>query len=232
MFAPLPSLDDQPKLGVGAGWAGVRETPIQRPWFLGLTSRPGLRANAPRPAYDRGHVPRSVANRQGQPGDGDCGQEEAFMAYQATRRMTSDECRKLFDAADGRCGSCRGLLGDAWPTAHLPLMSIGSPSSHGVEPWCIGCAAAVGAVSAISIPGFTLREWQAEALEIAMACIWRRGSATIHAAPGAGKTSFTGRLPADEGSRMGGAPSRCCSKLRSTGAVARVIVRDERPPRR
>lgn len=117
------------------------------------------------------------------------------MEFGEVGRMTPDECRKLVEAADGRCQKCDGLLGDEWSEAHLPALSLGGPISGGlVEPWCFRCASTEGSAEATTIPGFTLREWQEQALEVALERMWRRGSATIHAAPGAGKTRFTGAV--------------------------------------
>jgi hypothetical protein len=45
-----------------------------------------------------------------------------------------------------------------------------------------------GAGLAIDLPNFTLREWQAQALDAALERSWKLGSTTIHAAPGAGRT--------------------------------------------
>jgi len=117
------------------------------------------------------------------------------MAYGPIQRMTVDQRRKLVEAASERCQKCGGLLGDEWPLAHLPSMNLGGPSAGGIaEAWCFACAAREGATSAIGVVGFRLREWQEQAVKVALERIWRQGSATIHAAPGAGKTSFTGAV--------------------------------------
>ena len=111
------------------------------------------------------------------------------------QRMTSDECQKVAEAAGGRCTQCGTLLGDNWPDAHLAQLGLSGSYATGVlEPRCAACACSTDAASA-AVPGeFTLREWQAQALEVALERIWKQGSATIHAAPGAGKTLFTGAV--------------------------------------
>lgn len=108
--------------------------------------------------------------------------------------MTPDEREHAFAAANGRCRQCNRPLGDSWPMAHLAAVSFAESGTTEPEPWCFHCAGAVGATTALAATGFKLREWQAQALEVALERIWQRGSATIHAAPGAGKTRFTGAV--------------------------------------
>lgn len=108
-------------------------------------------------------------------------------------RLSVEECQDIVDRSDGRCAGCGALLGDSWASAHLPALGrSGVKGRTGIQPWCMTCARAHGAATAISVADFTLREWQSQALEVAMERIWKQGSATIHAAPGAGKTRFTG----------------------------------------
>lgn len=108
-------------------------------------------------------------------------------------RLSIEECQKVADNAGGRCAQCGALLGDGWASAHLPSHGLsGSTDGGAIEPWCMSCAKSYGDDHAIDIPGFSLREWQSQAMEVAMERIWKQGSATIHAAPGAGKTRFTG----------------------------------------
>lgn len=100
---------------------------------------------------------------------------------------------EVADNVDGRCAQCGALLGDAWASAHLPTRGLSGSTDRGaIAPWCMSCAKSCRADQAVDIPGFSLREWQSQALEVAMERIWKQGSATIHAAPGAGKTRFTG----------------------------------------
>lgn len=109
------------------------------------------------------------------------------------RRLGIDDRRRLFVAAGGRCRRCGEHLGDDWEGAHLTAwINGGATSLSNMEAWCFPCNRSNGAKDVISLPGFKLREWQEAALETAMMQIWRSGFATIHAAPGAGKTSFTG----------------------------------------
>ena len=117
------------------------------------------------------------------------------MTRESRRRLSLDDRRQLFAAANGRCGRCREPLGDDWEGAHLVSWSNGGATSlSNMDAWCFACNRSNGSKDAISLPGFKLREWQEAALETAMEQIWRRGSATIHAAPGAGKTRFTGAV--------------------------------------
>ncbi len=108
-------------------------------------------------------------------------------------RLSIEECQKVADNAGGRCARCEAVLGNLWVSAHLPGHGLSGSWDRGpMEPWCMSCSRSLRADEALAIPEFALREWQAQALEVALERIWKQGSATIHAAPGAGKTRFTG----------------------------------------
>lgn len=117
------------------------------------------------------------------------------MTRDPRRRLSLEDRRQLFVQADGRCQRCDHPLGDDWEGAHLLAWAHGGATSlANMEAWCLPCNRSQGADDAIPYPDFRLREWQAEALDITLDQVWRRGSATIHAAPGAGKTRFTGAV--------------------------------------
>lgn len=125
-------------------------------------------------------------------------------------RLTLRQREVLYAAANGRCQQCGDPLGDAWKAAHLVSLQLAGPRPNGeFEPWCVACSSEMGADGAIAIDGFALREWQEQALEAGLERMWRQGSATIHAAPGAGKTRFTGAV---------------FLRMRAAGWIERLVV--------
>ena len=111
------------------------------------------------------------------------------------RRLTLNERRDLYDRADGRCQRCGELLGVDWHAAHLVAWSHGGATSlDNVEAWCPKCNLTLGANDAITPPPIVLREWQDEAITPILTQLFLDGRATLHAAPGAGKTIFAGEV--------------------------------------
>lgn len=109
------------------------------------------------------------------------------------RRLSLDQRRELALLAGGRCQKCNELLGDDWHAAHLISWTHGGATVlDNSEAWCKACNLAQGAVDAIVPAGLLLRGWQEQALEQIVERIYEQGYATLHAAPGAGKTLFAG----------------------------------------
>lgn len=110
------------------------------------------------------------------------------------RRLSLDERRELALRADGRCQLCKEPLGDDWHAAHLISWTHGGATSLGNgEAWCKDCNLALGSVDAVSASSpVLLRGWQEQALGDIVERLYEQGFATLHAAPGAGKTLFAG----------------------------------------
>jgi superfamily II DNA or RNA helicase len=110
------------------------------------------------------------------------------------RLATIEERRALYLRAEGRCQrtGCGELLGDDWHASHLTAWTNGGATSlDDMEAWCVPCNLDQGSTD-VAIPGLTLRPWQEEALTVVLERIFRSGYATLHAAPGAGKTILAG----------------------------------------
>lgn len=124
------------------------------------------------------------------------------------RSANLDERRQLYELAGGRCQRCGEPLGDDWHAAHLLAWVHNGPTRMGnLAAWCKRCNLSQG--SAGAIPGITLRPWQTEALEPILEQIYDTGVATIHAAPGAGKTIFAAAV---------------FRRLKAAGSVDRMVV--------
>jgi superfamily II DNA or RNA helicase len=117
---------------------------------------------------------------------------EARYGRDRRRRLSVSEARILYDRAGGRCQRCGAELGPDWHGAHLLSWSGGGATSLGnEEAWCPQCNLRLGAEDAPKLP-LELREWQRVALPQILLRLTQTGRATLHAAPGAGKTLFTG----------------------------------------
>lgn len=122
------------------------------------------------------------------------------------QRWTPEECNEALVQGLGQCSRCDTPLGDAWAGAHGVAVGVTGRGVRGPNLLCFACASA----GDLGLPpGFSLRAWQAQAIDEALAQIWRRGSATIHAAPGAGKTRFTGAL---------------INRLKGAGWIERAVI--------
>jgi superfamily II DNA or RNA helicase len=110
------------------------------------------------------------------------------------RRLTVADRRILFEKADGLCQRCGVPLAADWHSAHLVAYSNGGATTlENMEAWCPPCNLRLGAAD-VSAPPVELRPWQAYALPEILARLFQTGRATLHAAPGAGKTIFTGAV--------------------------------------
>lgn len=126
------------------------------------------------------------------------------------RRLSIKERQELFAAAGGRCQRCGTELDVTWHGAHLTAWALGGGTSLlNVEAWCARCNLAVGPGAAPDGEPIALREWQAKALDVVLDRIYQTGAATVHAAPGAGKTHLAGAV---------------FRRLRDAGYVGRLVV--------
>jgi superfamily II DNA or RNA helicase len=107
------------------------------------------------------------------------------------RRLSREEALELYTRADGRCQNCGVELGVTWHGAHLVAWSNGGATSlDNMQAWCAPCNLQLGARNVESVEDVKLRPWQQQALGPILTRLWETGSATLHAAPGAGKTLF------------------------------------------
>jgi len=66
----------------------------------------------------------------------------------------------------------------------------GATTVDGMQAQCPRCNLRLGARDMEQVEGLSLRLWQQLALPVILERLWQHGSATLHAAPGAGKTLF------------------------------------------
>jgi superfamily II DNA or RNA helicase len=105
------------------------------------------------------------------------------------RKLSPDEARFIYERADGQCRRCGTELGPDWHQAHLvSWIHGGATSVDQEEAWCMRCNLRQGPRDAENAPAFTPRDWQQRALWPLLQDIAQHGVATLHAAPGAGKT--------------------------------------------
>lgn len=97
----------------------------------------------------------------------------------------------IFDRSGGRCqrqGCGRPITLETFHVAHRRAHANGGPlDESNAEAWCQRCNYQQGSRDA-GDSRVTPREWQLEALDRVLSAITRAGSATVSAAPGAGKT--------------------------------------------
>lgn len=109
------------------------------------------------------------------------------------RRLSRQEASELFARAGGKCQRCQTPLGVDWHQAHLVAHTNGGATSLAqMQAWCRDCNLAQGATDAVDARLPAPREWQTQAMDIVLERLWQAGTATVHAAPGAGKTFFAG----------------------------------------
>jgi superfamily II DNA or RNA helicase len=126
------------------------------------------------------------------------------------RRPTADERRAAYVRANGQCQNCGTELGPDYHNAHMAAWINGGPSAgENIEAWCADCNLRLGPQDAEQVQGLHFRQWQAEAFPIILRQLHRNGVATLHAAPGAGKTFFA---------------VATYKKLREAGLADRVVV--------
>jgi superfamily II DNA or RNA helicase len=109
------------------------------------------------------------------------------------RRLSKEELLEQYARADGRCQNCGGELGANWHSAHLAAWVNGGSTSQ-TQAWCPTCNLRLGPRDVEQVADVKLRQWQSQAFGPIFLRLWDTGSATLHAAPGAGKTLFTGAI--------------------------------------
>lgn len=117
----------------------------------------------------------------------------ALFGRDRRRRLSAQEASELFARARGACERCSTPLGVDWHQAHMIAHTNGGATSvQQMQAWCRDCNLRQGAtdVGGAALP--TPREWQAQAMDVVLERLWQTGTATVHAAPGAGKTFFAG----------------------------------------
>lgn len=126
------------------------------------------------------------------------------------RRPTAEERRAAYVRAGGLCQNCGTELGADYHNAHMAAWINGGPSGgDNIEAWCAPCNLRLGPRDTEQVEGLHFRQWQAEAFPIILRQLHRNGVATLHAAPGAGKTLFAVAV---------------YKQLRDAGLAERVVV--------
>lgn len=111
------------------------------------------------------------------------------------RRLSREQAGELFARAGGKCQRCGTPLGVDWHQAHLVAHTNGGATTLAqMQAWCRDCNLQQGAADAVDVTLPAPREWQSQAMDTVLERLWQTGTATVHAAPGAGKTFFAGLL--------------------------------------
>lgn len=117
----------------------------------------------------------------------------ALFGRDRRRRLSSQEASELFARAQGKCERCGTPLGVDWHQAHMIAHTNGGATSvQQMQAWCRDCNLRQGSTDVGDGALPTPREWQAQAMDVVLERLWQTGTATVHAAPGAGKTFFAG----------------------------------------
>lgn len=107
------------------------------------------------------------------------------------RRLTTEERQLLYARSNGLCEDCGKELGADWHGAHMVAYALGGATQlEALRAQCPSCNLSFGANTMEQVEGFRPRLWQHLAFPKILHCLWESGSATLHAAPGAGKTLF------------------------------------------
>jgi superfamily II DNA or RNA helicase len=111
------------------------------------------------------------------------------------RRLSIDDRRRLYARAGGLCENCGAELGADWHGAHLLAYTAGGATEVSeMQAQCPKCNLRFGPGTMEQVEGFRPRLWQQLAFRRILLRLWETGSATLHAAPGAGKTLFAAIL--------------------------------------
>lgn len=107
------------------------------------------------------------------------------------RRLTTEEMRLLYARANGLCQDCGVMLDASWHGAHMAAYATGGATQlDEMRAQCCRCNLDLGAGNMEQVEDLRLRLWQQQAFGPIIERLWYAGSATLHAAPGAGKTLF------------------------------------------
>jgi superfamily II DNA or RNA helicase len=111
------------------------------------------------------------------------------------RQLNQQERLFVYERAGGQCQNCGRDLPPNYHNAHLAAWSRGGATSvDNIQAWCPDCNLGLGAEDSELAEGVTLRQWQQQALPVILRQLYQNGVATLHAAPGAGKTLFAGAV--------------------------------------
>jgi superfamily II DNA or RNA helicase len=111
------------------------------------------------------------------------------------RGLGANDRRRLYARAGGLCESCGTELGADWHGAHLLAhVAGGATEVDEMQAECPKCNLKFGPGVMEQVEGFHPRVWQQVAFRKILLRLWGAGSATLHAAPGAGKTLFAAVL--------------------------------------
>jgi superfamily II DNA or RNA helicase len=107
------------------------------------------------------------------------------------RYLSIAEKQQLYARAEGLCQNCGVELDATWHSAHMAAYVTGGATSvDEMRAQCARCNLGLGGRDMEQVEGLSLRLWQQLALPTILERLWQHGSATLHAAPGAGKTLF------------------------------------------
>ena len=113
-------------------------------------------------------------------------------ATRYARRISPDDRRHIFSLSGGACQRCGAEITlNTFHVAHLRAASGGPAVPDNLEAWCVPCNVKNGNHD-VRDTGVSLRDWQQEALPIVLEALTMQRVATVMAAPGAGKTLFSG----------------------------------------
>lgn len=111
------------------------------------------------------------------------------------RRLSVEERQLLYARANGLCEDCGTELAADWHGAHgSAWITGGATQLDQMRAQCPKCNLRFGPGVMEQIGGFRPRLWQQLAFRRILLRLWEAGSATLHAAPGAGKTLFAAVL--------------------------------------
>jgi superfamily II DNA or RNA helicase len=111
------------------------------------------------------------------------------------RRLSTEEQQLLYARWNGLCANCGNELGADWHGAHMAAYALGGATElEDMRPQCPKCNLRFGPGVMEQVEGFHPRVWQQVAFRRILLRLWESGSATLHAAPGAGKTLFAAVL--------------------------------------
>ena len=115
----------------------------------------------------------------------------AAYGHDRRRRLSTEEMRLLYAQANGLCQDCGTALDASWHSAHMAAYVAGGATQlDRMRAQCRKCNLRLGPHDMEQVDGLHLRLWQQQAFEPIVSRLWSAGSATLHAAPGAGKTLF------------------------------------------
>lgn len=115
--------------------------------------------------------------------------------YDRRRRLSTEDRQRLYARSGGLCENCGAELDATWHGAHgVAYIHGGATQAGEMRAQCPKCNLRFGPGVMEGMGGFQPRLWQQIAFRKILLQLWEKGSATLHAAPGAGKTLFAATL--------------------------------------